>query len=1199
MWSELTTHRAVRIVTRHTPHHRRGATVARIERMRRTRAHLALVALATLAFSVGANAGARVSRIHYAEPVDLPGLPALPASGIQKPTGSARTNFEAFGRRFELQLESNDRVLRKLPSADRAALPIHALYAGTVVGLPGSWVRLTQLKNGVQGLVFDGSDLYVLAPAGSVQGELDTPLPGVAKAATLIYRAADVDSGLGADFCRVLQPPASGTASGGIAAPPPAYKAIFAELKANAPIIQAMLATKELDLALVGDTQLARSFANPTGEMLARLNNVDGIFSGQVGVRITSGFVTVLTSDAGMTATAADQLLDQFESYRRATPQAASRGLAHLMTGRELDGSTVGISYMSTLCASQFDVSLSQTYLDSFTSSLVAAHELGHNFGAPHDGASGSACAATPQTYLMAPAVNGSNLFSQCSLDQIAPVVRAAGCLAVPSIADVAVEIASASVSGYTNQDVHIPVDVVSKGTVSADQTLLTFSSSGFVTIASATVSGGTCTTAGCQLGTLAPGVRKQVDVVVRGSSPGLGEIRVSVTATGDADATNNNDGLSMTFTTPADGSLTASPTSITAYAGQTQSFSVTASNAGPLALEDASIVIQRPSGFDLVSAGGTGASCSTSFGATTCTLGSVPAGETRRIDVSTRATTATIGDFRLLLNSTNDSANGNNAAAVRFTALPNAELTLSAVGGTTAVPVGGTITRSFVLSSVAPQPVNGATFTASTGNEIDIVSASGTGAQCTADALTTHIYRCSYASAIESGGSRRIDVVLRGQTLGLSWINGSIYAPDSQHLPGSNADSVSVNLSVRSLVDVRLSPPGERFGYDHRSTTFYFEMTSDGATPASNVQFTLPLPSGVRATTASTGTGSCAVTAQSVTCDIGSLASGASNRVAVDVIADTVGTYSLPARIRADADTDPANDAFAASFQVQPNIDVAVLPLPADQHVRVAGTLDYTISVRTASQPVTGAYAMITTSTSAITILSATPSQGTCEPPAAQFSCTFGNLPANTSATVVLRLRGETGGVTLVRVDATATGDVDPVDGSDIGLLTVDPRGNVALQAQTTAVSTTVGTAFDYPAITLVAVARTEDVRVALTIPSSFSIESATADNAPCPVNAGNITCTFGTLDAGATRNIAVRLRANRSGTFPTTASATAADDSNMANNSASVSITVNKAASGGGGGGGGGGAFDPQATLLLLLLAPAVLRRRRARTG
>jgi hypothetical protein len=32
----------------------------------------------------------------------------------------------------------------------------------------------------------------------------------------------------------------------------------------------------------------------------------------------------------------------------------------------------------------------------------IAAHELGHNFNAPHDGEAG-ACATTAQTFLMAP----------------------------------------------------------------------------------------------------------------------------------------------------------------------------------------------------------------------------------------------------------------------------------------------------------------------------------------------------------------------------------------------------------------------------------------------------------------------------------------------------------------------------------------------------------------------------------------------------------------------------------------------------------------------------------------------------------------------------------------------------------------------------------------------------------------------------
>ncbi|MEP2651268.1 MAG: putative Ig domain-containing protein, partial [Paraglaciecola sp.] len=61
--------------------------------------------------------------------------------------------------------------------------------------------------------------------------------------------------------------------------------------------------------------------------------------------------------------------------------------------------------------------------------SLIAAHEFGHNFSAPHDNENGSACAAAPGTYLMNPTINGNDQFSDCSLSIIQPIVDGASCI--------------------------------------------------------------------------------------------------------------------------------------------------------------------------------------------------------------------------------------------------------------------------------------------------------------------------------------------------------------------------------------------------------------------------------------------------------------------------------------------------------------------------------------------------------------------------------------------------------------------------------------------------------------------------------------------------------------------------------------------------------------------------------------------------
>lgn len=1145
--------------------------------------------------SAAAGAAPRTARIHYAEAVNLAGIPALAPSGVQKPGLSVQTSFEAYGRRFDLQLESNERLLHGLSSAGRKALPSHALYAGTVAGLPGSWVRLTRLKDGLHGLVYDGSELYVVAPASSVERELDAAVPGASGSTTLVYRAADAESGLGADFCKVLTPP-PGASPVSKSNRRPDYKTVFAELQSYAPEIVAAVPTKELDLALVADPQFASQFASPSGEMLARLNNVDGIFSAQVGVKVVSGFVKVLTSDSGLTSTAPETLLDQFESYRKVTPEASSRGLAHLMTSRELDGSTVGIAYMSTLCASQFAVSLSQTYVDTFYSSLVAAHEIGHNFGAPHDGV-GGACSATPQSYLMSPFINGSSTFSSCSLSQIAPVVGAAACLAAKTYADVAANIAQTTYGGYARQEVHVPVSVESRGSTGAGSVVLTLTRNGYMSISSATVAGGTCSASGldvtCQLGSMAAGETRQVDVVVTDHEVENATLRATVSTAGDADAGNDVDSATVSFASPADGTVAASPFAVSALAGQPLSFSVTVANAGPLALLDATVSVPISVPLTVNSVSGTGVTCTLPFAEIRCTVGTLPAGESRRIDVTVTASSAWNQSLGVSLQSSNDYLTTNNFASVLLTASPLVELALAQVAGASVVPVANTVTQSFIVQSIGPQPASGVSFQLSMGSGIEVVSLAGTGAQCgQADATT---YRCTYASAIESGGSRTIDATLRGKTPGFTQAIARVSSPDNQHLPGGGvADTISVGYQVKELIDVRVLASPTYGAFDHRSMQVFFQVESLGATPAPGTNFRLTLPAGVRALSAESGLGSCTYSTGSVNCAIGTLNPGATTWVRVGLQSDATGTYTLASQAAATGDLDPSNDAATTSLTVQPNLDVSVATAPATPRVRLGATLDYVVTVAAASQPVSGVQASLFVG-SGVTILGATPTQGTCTATASSVACDIGALPANGTSTVTVRLRGDAVGSVYASVSATATGDVDGSNGSAGTLVTVEARGDVAVTSSASSPAATVGQTFTLPAVTITAVTTSDDVRATVAIPAAFSIVSATADGAPCSVDAGTVSCAFGTLGAGTRRGINVQLRANQSGSFSVGLQATAADDSDTSNNATSIAVTVSPSSSGSGGGsGGGGGALDP-ATLLWLVLAPAALARRR----
>src|SRR4030095_12095947 len=96
-----------------------------------------------------------------------------------------------------------------------------------------------------------------------------------------------------------------------------------------------------------------------------------------------------VNDDPFTTTTDPETLLQQVATYRAATPAIGAAGLAHLLTGRNLNGNVVGIAFIDALCEPREGVSLSDSQAGDFFSALVMAHELGHNFGARHDGVAG------------------------------------------------------------------------------------------------------------------------------------------------------------------------------------------------------------------------------------------------------------------------------------------------------------------------------------------------------------------------------------------------------------------------------------------------------------------------------------------------------------------------------------------------------------------------------------------------------------------------------------------------------------------------------------------------------------------------------------------------------------------------------------------------------------------------------------------
>ena len=235
-----------------------------------------------------------------------------------------------------------------------------------------------------------------------------------------------------------------------------------------------LAAAREIEVSMIADFEYTSQSGVPvTGRMINHVNVVDGIFSEQVGVAIVpTDFITFASDTDPFTSSSPSTLLDQVATYRQNTPAVRSRGLAHLLTGRQLNGNVIGVAYLGSLCVERQGVSLSES--SSFIDTpLIMAHELGHNFGAPHDGEPDSACESTPPSFLMGPFLNQNAQFSACSLQQMQPVIDAAACVVPARNRDVAVSVLQDTIVATPGQEFDFIADVASTGSAAAANVLV------------------------------------------------------------------------------------------------------------------------------------------------------------------------------------------------------------------------------------------------------------------------------------------------------------------------------------------------------------------------------------------------------------------------------------------------------------------------------------------------------------------------------------------------------------------------------------------------------------------------------------------------------------------------------------------------------------------------------------------------------
>ena len=279
----------------------------------------------------------------------------------QSPTSMS---FDAFGRSFDLELEPNAKLLGASARGELGSGV--AVYRGKLAGNDASWARIVIANDFPRGLIWDGKELLAI----------DAPDDGlIGGDRSIIYRLADM----------VIEPGSMSCSEGSLGTNGAAlYAETMHEMKIARQIAPG--ATDEMTIGVVGDFEFTSAQgANAATALVTRMNNVDGIFSAELGIQLSTQTVETFSdsNDPFSDTTVSGDLVDELGLYRQGNPAQNQHGLTHLFTGRNLDGSTVGVAYIGALCLNRFGAGLSEGNRGSSTDALIAAHEIGHNFGAP------------------------------------------------------------------------------------------------------------------------------------------------------------------------------------------------------------------------------------------------------------------------------------------------------------------------------------------------------------------------------------------------------------------------------------------------------------------------------------------------------------------------------------------------------------------------------------------------------------------------------------------------------------------------------------------------------------------------------------------------------------------------------------------------------------------------------------------------
>jgi uncharacterized repeat protein (TIGR01451 family) len=649
-----------------------------------------------------------------------------------------------------------------------------------------------------------------------------------------------------------------------------------------------------------------------------------------------------------------------------------------------------------------------------------------------------------------------------------------------------------------------------------------------------------------CTVNSLSNGSNQSFTIAfdVEPQSPNCG-VALSNTATVSSDTNDGNSGNNSSTaqsTINCEGDVTISKSGpATVVQGNTVTYTLTASNAGPSSAYTVTATDAIPSGLTFV-AGSSHSDCSVQGSNVVCLFHRIDAGASKNRDITFTVTNgatcgSTISNSASLTTTTPESNAGNNQSnTVTTTVNCEGDLSITKSGPGT-VTRSSTVSYSVTVTNNGPSDAQGVTIS-------DAVPAGTTfnsGASDASCVLNGSNVLCNNIT-LTSGESTTltiafdvpVDAVCSSTITNVATASSTTTDPVSSNNT-SNTVASTVDCSSEQA-DLSISKSGPATVTRGSTVSYSVVATNAGPSTANAVTITDPVPAGLTFNSGASDA-ACTLNGNNVLCNSFSLTNGASKTVAIafDVPAGaTCGATITNVATVSTSSVDP-NSGNNTSNTVASTVDCSneqadlSITKSGPASVQPGNTVNYTISVTNGGPATANTVAVTDVIPSGLTFNSGA-SDSACSQQGGSIVCTANSLTngATTSFTIAFDVPANTTcNSTITNVASVSTSSVDPVSGNNISQtvsttvdcgnqadLSITKSGPSAVTRSST-VSYTVTATNNGPGTA-------NSVTITDPVPAGLTFNSGASDLS-CGLNGSNVLCNSFNLSSGQSRTVTI----------------------------------------------------------------------------